>query len=238
MMNAINGASTMATTTTTTRKLNLVVLLSGNGSNLQAMLDNIFAGNLAARVRAVIADRADALGLQRAAQAGVPGITVLRENHPRADSFYAQLINEIESHNPDLIILAGWMRILPKTFVHHFDARILNIHPSLLPKHKGLNTHQRALDAGDTEHGATVHLVTAGLDEGPMIDQARVAVHPRDNAARLQQRVLVKEHQLYWRAIDKYAREIFDWFASPQTEVWQHRRNDKPSHRQPAVEGL
>lgn len=216
MMNAINGTSTMTTTTatTTTRKLNLVVLLSGNGSNLQAMLDHIFAGNLAARVRAVIADRADALGLQRAAQAGVPGITVLRENHSRADSFYAHLINEIESHNPDLIILAGWMRILPKTFVHHFNNRILNIHPSLLPKHKGLNTHQRALDAGDTEHGATVHLVTDELDAGQMIEQVQVDICANDNAATLQQRVLIKEHQLYWRAIDKYAREIFDWFAS------------------------
>ncbi|MGR3983916.1 MAG: phosphoribosylglycinamide formyltransferase [Gammaproteobacteria bacterium] len=185
--------------------LNLVVLISGNGSNLQAILDSIAVGELPARVSAVISDRADAFGLKRAARAGVPAQVVARDAHAGRAGFDAALLRCVDSLAPDLIVLAGFMRVLPPQFVSRFARRIINIHPSLLPKFKGLDTHQRALDAGERWHGATVHFVTAELDAGPRILQGKVEVAPDDDAGSLRARVLREEHRLYPRAIRWFA---------------------------------
>ena len=181
--------------------LQLVVLISGNGSNLQAILDRIDAGELSARVAAVISDRAEAFGLARARRAGVTAETVARADFDSGAAFFDALRRRVESFAPDLVALAGFMRILPPAFVAHFDRRLINIHPSLLPRFKGLRTHQRALDAGATVHGATVHWVTAELDAGPVIAQAEVAVQPGDTAETLGARVLEQEHRIYPQAI-------------------------------------
>lgn len=183
------------------RALNLVVLISGNGSNLQALLEHIAAGRLSACVAAVISDRADAFGLVRARRAGVPAEAVARGDYRNTAAFYAALLRRVEAFEPDLVVLAGFMRVLPARFVEHFERRMVNIHPSLLPRFKGLNTHQRVLDAGERRHGASVHWVTAELDAGPVILQAEVEVAPGDNAETLGARVLRKEHQIYARAI-------------------------------------
>ena len=185
--------------------ITLVVLISGNGSNLQAILDNIARGTLPARVAAVISDRADAFGLTRAARAGVPAMVIASGDHPSPAAFQLELLRRVESFQPDLVVLAGFMRILPAEFIERFAHRIVNIHPSLLPKFKGLNTHQRALDAGERRHGASVHLVTAELDGGPIIVQAEVAVAADDNAETLRQRVLAQEHRIYSEAIRWFA---------------------------------
>ena len=185
--------------------VNLVVLISGDGSNLQAILDNIANGTVAARVSAVISDRADAFGLVRAARGGVPTVVVERRDYESLAAFHAALLGRVESFQPDLVVLAGFMRILPARFVERFERRIMNIHPSLLPRFKGLDTHQRALDAGARRHGATVHLVTEKLDDGPIIIQAEVGVAPDDNAATLGARVLRQEHRIYSRAIQWFA---------------------------------
>jgi len=187
--------------------INLVVLISGGGSNLQAILDNIANETLSARVSAVISDRADAFGLIRAAQADIPTVVVSPDDHGSNADFHTALLNMVESFDPALVVLAGFMRILPAQFVSRFNGRIMNIHPSLLPKFKGLNTHQRALDAGEHRHGATVHLVTAELDDGPIIIQAEVEVAPDDSASTLQQRVLRQEHRIYSRAIQLFAEQ-------------------------------
>lgn len=194
--------------------VNLVVLISGSGSNLQAILDNIANGTLSAGVSAVISDRADAFGLVRAARAGVPTAVVARRDYGSLAAFHAALLKRVESFQPDLVVLAGFMRILPARFVARFDRRIMNIHPSLLPKFKGLDTHQRALDAGERRHGATVHLVTEKLDDGPIIIQAEVEVAPGDSAATLGERVLRQEHRIYSRAIH--------WFADNRNAASAH----------------
>ena len=184
----------------TPQPIRLVVLASGNGSNLQAILDNIAGGMLRAKVAAVLSDRVDAFALTRAKRAGVTAEAV-----PRGSDFFTRLQTRVEWFGPDLIVLAGFMRILPPNFVARFAQRIVNIHPALLPKYKGLNTHQRALDANETEHGATVHLVTEELDAGAILAQARVAVLPDDDAAALAARVLAQEHVIFSRAIAQFA---------------------------------
>lgn len=172
----------------------LALLASGRGSNLQAILDAIAAGTLDAEIVGVFSDRPDALALQRVPEA-------LRWSRtPRScggrEAFDAVLGDAVAARAPDWIVCVGYMRILGDTFVQRFAGRLLNIHPSLLPKHKGLHTHQRALDAGDTEHGASVHFVNAELDAGALIAQARVPVHPGDDADTLAARVLAVEHPL------------------------------------------
>lgn len=189
--------------------LNLSVLISGNGSNLRAILNNIDNGTLSAQVIEVISDRADARGLIHAKNAGVP-TSVLGYRDAEAASFYnellnTELLNKVINCRPDLIVLAGFMRILPARFVVQFKNRIINIHPSLLPKFKCLNTHQRALDAGEQKHGASVHWVTEGLDEGPVIEQEEVDIHSGDTAETLRARVLACEHQLYSHVIQQIA---------------------------------
>lgn len=185
--------------------LDLVVLISGDGSNLQAIIEHIARGALAARVRAVISDQPQAFGLQRAKRANIPTRVVARTAHPNRDAFHAELLRVVESFAPQLVVLAGFMQILPPHIIARLHGRIMNIHPSLLPKFKGLNTHQRALDAGETRHGASVHWVTSALDAGPVIMQAEVKIAPDDTAETLRQRVLTQEHLLYSRAIQQFA---------------------------------
>jgi phosphoribosylglycinamide formyltransferase-1 len=181
--------------------LPIVVLISGNGSNLQAIIDAVQNDHLPVEIRAVISNRADAFGLQRARQAGIPTHIVPHQDYASREDFDRALQHIIDQQKPALVILAGFMRILTDAFVRHYEGRLLNIHPSLLPKFQGLRTHQRALDAGESEHGATVHFVTHELDGGPAILQARVAVVSGEDAQQLAQRVLQYEHQIYPQVI-------------------------------------
>lgn len=175
----------------------IVVLISGSGSNLQALLDHFANRTDKARITAVFSNKADAFGLERAAKAGLPCHVLSHRDYPDRVSFDRAMAAAVDQYLPDLVILAGFMRILTPEFTGHYAGRLFNIHPSLLPKYKGLDTHQRALDAGDSEHGCSVHFVTSELDGGPVIVQARTAVLPEDNADSLAQRVHQLEHQIY-----------------------------------------
>lgn len=176
----------------------VVVLLSGSGSNLQSLIDAAQQGSLGdASIVAVLSNKADAYGLQRAEQAGIATGCVEHQRFDSREAFDAELQRAIDLHRPDLVILAGFMRILTAGFVRHYRGRLLNIHPSLLPKYPGLHTHQRALEAGDGEAGATVHFVTEELDGGPPIIQAKIPTLPDDTAETLAARVLSKEHRIY-----------------------------------------
>lgn len=175
----------------------LVVLISGSGSNLQAFIDATQNGSLDATICAVISNRADAYGLQRAATAGIASETIDHRQFDSREAFDAELLARVQHYRPDLVLLAGFMRILTPVFVSPLQGRLLNIHPSLLPKYPGLHTHQRALDAGDTEHGVTVHFVTQELDSGAPIVQATVPVLAGEDATVLAQRVLAQEHIIY-----------------------------------------
>ncbi|WP_197023774.1 phosphoribosylglycinamide formyltransferase [Microbulbifer sp. HZ11] len=192
-------SSTMSPTdnSTPSQKCRVVVLISGSGSNLQTFLDAAAGGDGDYSVEAVISNKADAYGLTRAQNAGVPTEVLSHRDFSDRDSFDQAMVKLIDGYGPDLVILAGFMRILTPHFVRHFSGRLLNIHPSLLPKYQGLHTHQRALDAGDKEHGATVHFVTEELDGGPPILQAAVPIETGDTAESLAQRVLVQEHKIY-----------------------------------------
>ncbi len=183
---------------------NVVVLISGSGSNLQALIDSTGADN-PLRISAVISNRADAFGLKRAAQAGIATRVLDHRQFADRDSFDLALINCIDSFDPQLVVLAGFMRILSGGFVRHYAGRLLNIHPSLLPKFKGMHTHQRALDAGEQTHGCSVHFVTEELDGGPLVLQAVVAVQSDDTAQTLAQRVHTQEHQIYPLAVRWFA---------------------------------
>ena len=179
----------------------LVVLISGQGTNLKAILEQIQAGHLQAEVAAVISNRPQAPGLTLAQQAGIHTAVLDHTQFDDRLSFDQALMDLIDQHQPDLIVLAGFMRILSESFVHHFLGKLINIHPSLLPKYQGLHTHQRALADKQTEHGASVHFVIPELDSGPVILQAAVPIYADDDVGRLQQRVQVAEHQLYPEAI-------------------------------------
>jgi phosphoribosylglycinamide formyltransferase-1 len=175
----------------------IVILVSGRGSNLQAILD----AALPLRIAAVISNRPDAAALAIAAAAGIATAVVDHRQHESRDSFDAALAAEIDRHAPDLVVLAGFMRILTAAFVGHYAGRMINIHPSLLPSFPGLGTHRQALAAGVRIHGCTVHFVTADLDHGPIVAQAAVPVLAGDSEATLAARVLVEEHRLYPQAI-------------------------------------
>ena len=183
----------------------LAVLISGTGSNLQAILDAIDAGELPARVSLVLSNKAGAAGLARAERAGVPAQAIDHRGFPDRASFDQAMIERIDAHGADTVVLAGFMRILSPGFVRHYQGRLINIHPSLLPKYPGLNTHARALEAGDREHGCSLHFVTDELDGGPLIAQARFPVAANDTAETLSEKVQAREHRLYpqvlrWRA--------------------------------------
>ncbi|PWV65948.1 phosphoribosylglycinamide formyltransferase [Plasticicumulans acidivorans] len=187
-------------------KAGLVVLISGRGSNLQSILDACADGSLAAEVRAVISNRPGVYGLERARAAGVPALELDHRDFADRASFEAALAERIDRYAPDLVILAGFMRILETGFCQHYRGRMLNIHPSLLPKFRGTHTHERAIAAGETEHGASIHFVTPELDGGPVFAQAVVPVLAGDDADTLAARVLEQEHRLYPQAIDWCAR--------------------------------
>jgi len=183
----------------------LVVLISGSGSNLQALIDAIARGDLAATVAGVVSNKADAFGLERARAAGIPTSVIDHRQFGSREQFDAELCARVQDFRPDLVVLAGFMRILTPVFLRPFVGRLINIHPSLLPKYPGLCTHQRALDAGDAEAGATVHFVTEELDGGPAIVQASVPVLADDSAEQLTARVLQVEHRLYPIAVQWFA---------------------------------
>ncbi|WP_166372777.1 phosphoribosylglycinamide formyltransferase [Psychromonas sp. SA13A] len=178
----------------------IVVLISGSGSNLQALMDKLHKqqiNNQHVEIVAVISNKADAYGLERAREANIPAILVASKGVASRDQYDALLAAELEQLQPDLILLAGFMRILTSDFVNQYQGKMLNIHPSLLPKYPGVNTHQRAIDAGDEAHGATVHFVTPELDSGPTVLQAKVPIFAEDTAQDLADRVLTQEHQIY-----------------------------------------
>ena len=180
---------------------NIVILISGRGSNMEAVVRALDAEQWPARVAAVISNKADAKGLEFAQSRGIPTAVVPSKEFASRTEFDAALQETIDRYAPDLVVLAGFMRILTAPFVEHYAGRMLNIHPSLLPLFPGLHTHQQALDAGVAEHGATVHIVTAELDHGPAIAQARVPVLPGDTPDDLAARVLAEEHKLYPYAV-------------------------------------
>ena len=179
-----------------------VILISGNGSNLQSIIDH--ADKIDLQISAVISNRDNAFGLQRAQSANINTYFVDSRIFNSRYAFDNELISVINKLDVELIILAGYMRILSPLFINHFSGKILNIHPSLLPKYPGLNTHQRAIDAGDKEHGATVHFVTEKLDEGPIISQETVQVDTTDTEKSLAEKVLQREHILYPKVIHWY----------------------------------
>lgn len=184
----------------------IVVLISGSGSNLQAIIDAVAEGRIQARIAAVISNRPDVRGLDRARAAGIEAVVVDHRRFDNREQFDAALRTTIDQYQPELVVLAGFMRILTHAFVEHYHGRMLNIHPSLLPAFRGLDTHARALAEGVAEHGASVHFVTSELDGGPVVAQVRVAVHPDDTPQALASRVLAQEHRLYPLVIDWYTR--------------------------------
>ena len=189
----------------------IVILISGRGSNMASILDAVAAGTLPVRVAAVVANRPDAAGLELARARGIPALVVDHRQYAGRDAFDAALAAEIEAQSPDLVVLAGFMRILTDAFVERFAGRMINIHPSLLPAFPGLHTHRQALAAGVRVHGCTVHFVTPQLDHGPIIVQAAVPVHDGDDEAALAARVLAQEHLIYPAAVR--------WFVEDRLQV-------------------
>ena len=179
----------------------LVVLISGNGSNLQSILDACASGRINGSVAAVFSNKASAYGLTRAREAQVPAHALAASDFADREAFDRQLMQEIDAYAPDLVVLAGYMRILSPAFVAHYQHRLLNIHPSLLPKYPGLNTHRQALENGDAEHGTSVHFVTDELDGGPIVLQAKVPVFAGDSEDEIVARVQHQEHAIYPLAI-------------------------------------
>ena len=180
---------------------NIVILISGRGSNMEAVVRAAEAEGWPARIAAVISNKPEAGGLAFAQSRGIPTAVVSNKEFATRAEFDARLQEVIDTYQPDLVVLAGFMRILTAPFVEHYAGRMLNIHPSLLPLFPGLHTHQQALDAGMSEHGATVHFVTAELDHGPSVLQARIPVLPGDTPDLLAARLLAEEHKIYPRAV-------------------------------------
>ncbi len=179
----------------------IAVLVSGGGSNLQSILDHIQQGHINANIACVISSNPNAYSLVRTKQANIPTHVIEHTRYASREAFDQELVRTLEVYNIKLIVLAGFMRVLSNTFITAYPGRILNIHPSLLPKFSGLHTHQRVLEADETEHGCSVHFVTANLDQGPLVIQAKVPVKTTDNTERLAARVLEKEHIIYPLAV-------------------------------------
>jgi phosphoribosylglycinamide formyltransferase-1 len=192
-------------TTSEVRRCRTAILISGSGSNLQAFINQVAQGRLPLDIALVISNCADAYGLERAAAADIPAMTVQHRDFATREAFDRSLAAELEAASIELVILAGFMRILSPWFVRQYRGRILNIHPALLPLYPGLDTHQRALDAGDAQHGSTVHFVSDELDGGPRIIAGRTRVRPDDTEASLKARVQAIEHLIY--------PEAAAWFA-------------------------
>jgi len=212
----------MSDESTPATRLPIVVLISGNGSNLQAIIDAVKdpSGNpgkspLPVDIKLVISSKKNAFGLERAQRAGIKTVLIEDTDYETREDFDRALQMVIDEAQPELVVLAGFMRILSERFVNHYQDRLINIHPSLLPKYRGLNTHQRALDAGEKEHGATVHFVTPELDDGPLVLQAKIPVNPGDTAANLSKRVLEQEHRIYPL--------VLGWIATSRLTVKNNR---------------
>ncbi|MGD2116716.1 MAG: phosphoribosylglycinamide formyltransferase [Chromatiales bacterium] len=213
-------------------KCPIVVLISGSGSNLQAIIDASADASYPAQVAAVISNKAGVKGLQRAESAGVDTCVVKHGDFNNREDYDAELMRQIDRFQPKLVVLAGFMRILTPAFVQHYQGRLLNIHPSLLPKYRGLHTHQQVLDSSDETHGASVHFVTEELDGGPLILQATVTVEADDDADSLAARVLQKEHIIYPLVIK--------WFAAGRLQMRDHRvlLDDRPLQQPLRLEQL
>ncbi|MFT7414027.1 MAG: phosphoribosylglycinamide formyltransferase-1 [Methylophagaceae bacterium] len=191
------------TSTITDKTPRVVILISGRGSNMISIVNAVTDGSLPIKIAAVISNRPDAAGIEFAQQAGIDTAIIDHKAFASREDFDQAMANKIDTYSPDLVVLAGFMRILTPEFVEHYANKLINIHPALLPKFKGMDTHQRAIDAGETEHGASVHFVTAELDAGPVILQAKVPILSTDTAETLAARVLKQEHKLYPEAIIK-----------------------------------
>jgi phosphoribosylglycinamide formyltransferase-1 len=184
---------------------NLVVLISGNGSNLQALIDA--SEEAGYTIKGVISNKAGAYGLERATQAGIAAVIVDHRQFEDRESFDRALIEKIDALSPDLVVLAGFMRILSSAFVQHYSGKILNIHPSLLPDYRGTHTHQRVLDANEAYHGVSVHFVTEELDGGPVVIQSAIAINKDDTADSLAKKIAVREHIIYPKAVTWFAQQ-------------------------------
>ena len=192
----------------------VVVLISGSGTNLQAIIDKLHHSKLndnTVDIVAVISNKSDAYGLARAAEANIKHSVVLKPTEMSREQYSEILEQEIDKYQPDLILMAGFMCILSTSLVNKYQGKMLNIHPSLLPKYQGIKTHQQAIDAGDKEHGATVHFVTPELDSGPTVLQGKVPVFSEDTAEELSERVLTQEHMIYPLAVK--------WFLSDRLKM-------------------
>lgn len=191
--------------------LPIVVLISGSGSNLQAIIDACASGQINAEIKAVISNKADAFGLKRAQRADIPTHVLDHKLFGNRQSFDSALKKLIDGYQPELVVLAGFMRILTAEFVNHYLGRMLNIHPSLLPNFQGLNTHKRAIEANAKQHGVSVHFVTPELDGGPVINRAIIDVDSADTPESLGKRILEEEHKIYPEAIG--------WFADGRLQL-------------------
>ena len=192
----------------TPRKIRIAVLISGNGSNLQALIDAAQSPDYPAEISVVISNVETAYGLTRAQNAGIPTVVIPHGNFESREAFDRMIDVSLASHGIELVVMAGFMRILSEWFVNAWAGKLINIHPSLLPKYKGLHTHARALEAGDVEHGATIHWVTPELDSGEIILQRTIPILADDTAESLKERVHALEHQLYPEALRKVAHEL------------------------------
>jgi phosphoribosylglycinamide formyltransferase-1 len=195
----------------------VAILISGSGSNLQSFIDRVASDELDLDIVLVFSNRVDAYGLTRASKAGIETCCIDHSGYADRESFDEALAAQLDTHAPDLLILAGFMRILSPWFVSHYEGRILNIHPALLPAYPGLDTHQRVLDAGETWHGSTVHFVTEELDGGPGILQGRLLVDAGESAQALAARVQAIEHQIYPEAAAMFASQGLEYRAG---EAW------------------
>jgi phosphoribosylglycinamide formyltransferase-1 len=202
----------------------ILVLISGSGSNLQAIIDACNASDYPGEVVGVISNKADAYGLTRASNADIDNLVLSHKDFDCRESYDQALMTEIDKFAPDIVVLAGFMRILTPAFVQRYQGKLLNIHPSLLPKYQGLNTHQRAIDAGDKEHGVSVHFVTEELDGGPVILQAKIPVFDGDVSDDLAARVHEQEHRIYPLVIK--------WLC--QNRLGMHKDGD---HQQAILDG-
>ncbi|MEQ6884507.1 phosphoribosylglycinamide formyltransferase [Salicola sp. Rm-C-2C1-2] len=203
----------------------IVVLISGGGTNLQALIDAEAAGSLEGTIAGVISNRAGVKGLERAETAGIPTRVIPHREHSSRESFDGALMATIDGFSPDLVVLAGFMRILTDAFVQHYQGRLLNIHPSLLPAWPGLHTHRKVLEAGEAEHGATVHFVTEELDGGPRIIRGRVPVHTDDDEETLAGRVGAQERRIYLEAVRWFCQGRLR-LANGETELDGTRLNE------------
>ncbi|MDK9605191.1 phosphoribosylglycinamide formyltransferase [Lelliottia wanjuensis] len=190
---------------------NIVVLISGNGSNLQAIIDACKQKQINGTIRAVFSNKADAFGLERARDAHIPAHALEASQFASREAFDRELVQEIDAYAPDVVVLAGYMRILSPGFVSHYSGRLLNIHPSLLPKYPGLHTHRQVLENGDEEHGTSVHFVTDELDGGPVILQAKIPVFDGDDEDDITERVQTQEHAIYPLVVS--------WFVDGRLEM-------------------